>query len=182
MKNNKNRPWTQFYPLNVKDKLVYPNNTMVGYLLEAVARYPEYIAYEYYGTTVTYRAFYEKIRDTAKSLRAQGVRENDTVSICMPNTPEALMMFYAVNMIGAVSSMIHPLSGERGIFDFNCIQKCGIHEGIFSLCVRTQADRERSDQNNQGTAYREAGAGRADAGAGDTAFGAAVTKHSQRHP
>ena len=45
-----------------------------------------------------------------------------------------------------------------------------------------QADRERSDQNNQGTAYREAGAGRADAGAGDTAFGAAVTKHSQRHP
>lgn len=115
MKNNKNRPWTQFYPLNVKDKLVYPNNTMVGYLLEAVARYPEYIAYEYYGTTVTYRAFYEKIRDTAKSLRAQGVCENDTVSICMPNTPEALMMFYAVNMIGAVSSMIHPLSGEKEI-------------------------------------------------------------------
>ena len=64
----------------------------------------------------------------------------------------------------------------------NCIQKCGIHEGIFSLCIWTQADRERSDQNNQGTAYREAGAGRADAGAGDTAFGAAVTKHSQRHP
>ena len=77
---------------------------MVGYFLEAVARYPENIAIEYYGRTYTYRAFYEMIRDTAKSLKSQGVKEGDTIAICMPNTPEAILMFYAANMVGALVS------------------------------------------------------------------------------
>lgn len=33
----------------------------------------------------------------------------------MPNTPEAIIMFYAINMAGAVASMIHPLSSENEI-------------------------------------------------------------------
>ena len=35
----------------------------------------------------------------------------------MPNTPEAVIVFYAVNKIGAISSMIHPLSAEEEIKD-----------------------------------------------------------------
>ena len=91
---------------------------MVGYFLEAVARYPENIAIEYYGRTYTYRAFYEMIRDTAKSLKSQGVKEGDTIAICMPNTPEAILMFYAANMVGALVSLIHPLSAEKEIQNY----------------------------------------------------------------
>ena len=36
----------------------------------------------------------------------------------MPNTPEAIIAFYAINKIGAISNMIHPLSGENEIKDF----------------------------------------------------------------
>lgn len=110
-----NRPWVKFYKEGVSDKLVYSDSTMVGYLLEAVARYPGNIAYEYYGRECTYREFYEAIKVTARSLKAQGVKEGDRVTICMPNTPEAIEMFYATNMVGAVASMIHPLSGEKEI-------------------------------------------------------------------
>lgn len=109
------RPWTKFYKENVNETLSYSESSMVGHLLEAVARYPEYIAYEYFGGTRTYREFYEEIKNAAKSLKAQGVNKDDRVTICMPNTPEAIEMFYAVNMIGAVASMIHPLSGEKEI-------------------------------------------------------------------
>ena len=57
----------------------------------------------------------DNIISCAKSLKTLGVKEGDVVSICMPNTPEAIYMFYAVNMVGAVSNMMHPLSSEKEI-------------------------------------------------------------------
>lgn len=117
-KNNIKTPWLKYYKEGLPAHLNYPKGTMVGYFLEAVARYPENIAIEYYGRTYTYRAFYEMIRDTAKSLKSQGVKEGDTIAICMPNTPEALLMFYAANMVGALVSLIHPLSAEKEIQNY----------------------------------------------------------------
>ena len=60
---------------------------------------------------------------TARALKAIGVQEGEAVTICMPNAPQALVMFYAVNLIGAVSNMIHPLSSEKEI-EF-CLRKSG---------------------------------------------------------
>ena len=116
-KNNIKTPWLKYYK-DVPSHLNYPKGTMVGYFLEAVARFPEDIAIEYYGRTYTYRTFYEMIRDTAKSLKSQGVKEGDTIAICMPNTPEAILMFYAANMVGAIVSLIHPLSAEKEIQNY----------------------------------------------------------------
>ena len=55
-KNNIKTPWLKYYK-DVPSHLNYPKGTMVGYFLEAVARFPEDIAIEYYGRTYTYRAF-----------------------------------------------------------------------------------------------------------------------------
>ncbi len=114
-KSKNDRPWVAFYKPGVNPELKYSEASMVGYLLESVARYPEDIAYEYYGGSVTYRDFYEQIRDAAKSLKTQGVKEGDKVTICMPNTPSAIIMFYAINMVGAIAAMVHPLSAENEI-------------------------------------------------------------------
>ena len=111
-------PYTKYYPEGVKFKVDYHKGTMVGYLLESVARYPDLVAIEYYGRTYKYREFYEMIRNTAKSLRAQGVKEGDKIAICMPNTPQAVMMFYATNMVGGIAVLIHPLSAENEIEDY----------------------------------------------------------------
>ena len=115
LKLNLNRPWIKFYKEGVSPTLEYSNESMVGYLLDSVARFPDYIAYEYYGNSVTYRDFYEQIRECAGCLKAQGIKEGDRVTICMPNTPSAIIMFYAINRVGAVSSMIHPLSAQNEI-------------------------------------------------------------------
>jgi long-chain acyl-CoA synthetase len=114
-KKNEVMPWEKFYPEGVTNDLVYPDTTMVGYLLDSVSRYPERIAIEYYGSTYTYRELYEYIRRAAASLKSQGVMPKDKVSIVMPNTPQALILFYAINMVGAIASIIHPLSGEEEI-------------------------------------------------------------------
>ncbi len=112
---NYDRPWVKFYKPGVKANLNYSSSSMVGYLLDTVARFPEYIAYEYYGNEVTFRDFYEEIRICARSLKAQGIKKDDKVAICMPNTPSAITMFYAANMVGAIATMVHPLSAENEI-------------------------------------------------------------------
>ena len=115
---NKELPWEKFYPEGVSSDMAFPETTMVGYFLDSVSRYPENIAMEFYGSTYTYRELYEIIRKAAASLRSQGVKPEDKVALVMPNTPQALILFYAINMVGAIALMIHPLSAETEIERF----------------------------------------------------------------
>ena len=95
--------------------LDYPDKMMHEMVYETVMKYPHNGALQYYGKTLSYKKFYDKIETCAKALKANGVEEGERVTICMPNTPEAIIMFYAINMAGAVASMIHPLSSENEI-------------------------------------------------------------------
>ena len=106
-------PWYKYYGEN--NKIDYPKLTIYELIEKTAKTYPSYYAYEYYGKKVTYREFIEKIKKTASALMELGVKEGDRVTICMPNTPTAIITFYAVNMIGAVSSMVHPLSSKNEI-------------------------------------------------------------------
>ena len=86
---------------------------MCGRVEEMVRRYPDYIAYEFMGKCTTYAEMWKKINACAKSLKAIGIREGDKVTICMPNAPQTLCMFYAVNMVGAIANMVHPVRRKR---------------------------------------------------------------------
>ena len=112
-KVTKRAPWYKYYGNN--NKINYPNLTIYELIEKTARTYPAYYAYEYYGNKVTYREFIEKIKRTASALTELGVKENDRVTICMPNTPVAIITFYAVNMIGATASMVHPLSSKNEI-------------------------------------------------------------------
>ena len=111
---NENYPWFSFYG-DVPRNIDYPNGSMVDVVIETAFKYPNNIALEYYNNRISYKDLVDRIIDCAKGLKALGVKPSDVVSICMPNTPAALIMFYAVNMVGAVSNMIHPLSSEKEI-------------------------------------------------------------------
>lgn len=106
-------PWYKYYSNN--QKIDYPDLTIYELINKTAEFYPFHYAYEYYGKKVTYRDFIIKIKRTASSLLELGVHEGDRVTICMPNTPVAIITFYAVNMIGATASMIHPLSSKNEI-------------------------------------------------------------------
>ena len=72
-------------------------------------------AITYFGTTRTYTEFYNQIHIAAKAFKSQGIRKGDVVSIISANIPEALISFYALNKIGAVANMLHPLLSENEI-------------------------------------------------------------------
>ncbi|MDD2409597.1 MAG: class I adenylate-forming enzyme family protein [Bacilli bacterium] len=106
-------PWFKYYEkLNIPKNLVYPELTLYEMIEETAAKYPSYYAYEYFGKYCTYQEFIEKIKRCAKSFQKIGVKENDKVTICMPNVPEGIIAIYALNLIGAVANMTHPLSSE----------------------------------------------------------------------
>lgn len=90
-----------------------------GSMYEAVERiaekYPKGIAFNFMGVATTYSKLINEIKRCAKSLKTIGVREGDKVTIAMPNCPQAIYMFYAVNMVGGIANMIHPLSAEKEI-------------------------------------------------------------------
>lgn len=109
-------PWYKYYEeLKISKNLLYPEKTLYQVLESTTLTYPDYEIYEYFGSHCTYRDFLEKVHRCAKAFQKIGVKENDRVTICMPNTPEGVMAVYALNMIGAVANMIHPLSSETEI-------------------------------------------------------------------
>ncbi|NLY71974.1 MAG: long-chain fatty acid--CoA ligase [Clostridiales bacterium] len=107
-------PWLKFYD-NVPAKLDYPDISMYDFVERTAKRYPNIIAYEFLGTEATYTELIEEIHECAKALKTLGINEEERVTICLPNIPQAIIIFYAVNMIGAVANMIHPLSSEKEI-------------------------------------------------------------------
>lgn len=107
------QPWYKYYSRG--GKIEYPKLTIYELIEKTCNTYPNSYALEYYGKKITYRDFLVKIKKTASSLLELGVKEGDRVTICMPNTPSAVVTFYAINMIGATASMIHPLSSENEI-------------------------------------------------------------------
>ncbi len=90
-----------------------------GSMYEKVAgiakKYPGYTAFDFQGRSTSYGEMLANINRCAKALRAIGIRENDKVTIIMPNCPQAIYMFYALNAVGAIANMVHPLSAEKEI-------------------------------------------------------------------
>ena len=115
-------PWVKNLG-GVPAHLEYQQGTMYEAVESVALRYPDYVAYDFMGGKTSYKTFIREINDCARALKAIGVQEGEAVTICMPNAPQALVMFYAVNLIGAVSNMIHPLSSEKEI-EF-CLRKSG---------------------------------------------------------
>ena len=107
-------PWDKYYD---KDKrtIEVPNMSLYEYLRDCSQEHLDMVAINYFNKKMTYRAFLNEINVCAKALKSQGIREGDVVTICMPNTPEAVISFYAVNEIGAIANMVHPLSAEEEI-------------------------------------------------------------------
>lgn len=114
---NVDAPWLEIYPEN-KRNLRYPDMSAYCFLRMNNEKHLNAQSYSYFGNTGNYSKLLKNCENIGKALKAVGVQKGDVVTICMPNTPEGVFAFYATNMVGAISNMIHPLSAENEIKDF----------------------------------------------------------------
>ncbi len=107
-------PWLKYYE-HVPAHLNYPDCSISDMVFRTAEKYPNDTAFDFFGKETSYKAFAARIDQCAKALVSIGIKPGDHVTICMPNTPQAVIMFYGLNRMGAIPNMIHPLSSEGEI-------------------------------------------------------------------
>ena len=112
--SNIKTPWLPSYG-DVPFHLDYPDGSMSDRVFEIAAKYPKYTALAFMGREISYAKLAQTIDATAKAFISIGVKPGDKVTVCLPNVPQAVYCLYALNRIGAIASMIHPLSAEGEI-------------------------------------------------------------------
>ncbi len=108
------KPWLKFYDY-VPESIDYPKKTIYEAVRDSAMANPDKIAYDFLDNTSTYSQFISDIDHCADALYALGLRKGDRVTISLPNCPQALICLYAINKLGAISSMIHPLSPPKEV-------------------------------------------------------------------
>ena len=111
------KPWLKYYSEEAINAPL-PECTIYEYLWENNKDYPDDIAIIYYNRKITYGELFREIDKTASALLALGVKQGEIVTVALPSIPEALYAVYALNKIGAVANMIHPLAGEQELCNY----------------------------------------------------------------
>lgn len=108
------KPWLDLYSEETVNAEI-PQCTIYEFLKKNNSDYPQDIAINYLGREIDYKTLFENIDKTAKAFAAAGVKKGDIVTLALPSIPEALYCVYALNKLGAVANMVHPLAGHTDL-------------------------------------------------------------------
>lgn len=113
-KKDKDKPWLDYYSREERS-IKFTDKSIYNYMVSEVGNDKDFFALNYFENRISYNDLFRNINVCARSLREFGVKQGDIVTICMPNMPEAIYVFYACNKIGAVADIIHPLSSPEQV-------------------------------------------------------------------
>ena len=106
---NQEKPWLQYYPEWTDHSLEYGTTTLPEMYLQNLEKNANKPAATFFGRTLTFAELDRDVRRAAAGLKAFGVREGDRVAIMLPNCPQHIVAFYAVQLLGAVVVEHNPL-------------------------------------------------------------------------
>lgn len=87
----------------------YPKGSMYDFLFETANAHLNNCAIEFEGKKLTYKKLLNQIDNVSASLLAIGIKKGDRVSLISANIPQAVISIYAINKIGAIANLVHPL-------------------------------------------------------------------------
>ncbi len=122
-----------------REHLEYPELTMYQMVRRIAEQYPKEPAYEFYNHKTSYGTFLKKIDRAARAFADMGIGQGDVVTVCMPNIPQALDCFYAINRVGAVANMVHPLSARSEISFYLNLSKSKVILTVDMFCEKVEA-------------------------------------------
>ena len=82
------------------------DTTMFEFFVNANKDHLSDVFIEYLDEKITYNDMINMVYSVARSLKRLGIKKNDYIIACMPNTPEVRALIYASSLIGAT---IHPV-------------------------------------------------------------------------
>ena len=111
------QPWLNHFG-KTPVSLDYPDLSMYAILKENCEQYPDKDALIFFGRKTGRTALNNQIVHMSRKFAEIGLKKGDTVIICLPNIPQAVVSFYALNRLGAIPAPIHPLSATPEIESF----------------------------------------------------------------
>lgn len=119
---SKDMPWLKFFPENSYNDKV---NELTLYQQIKMSNKDnlEETALSYSGEKITFSQMFNNIDKVAGALHSIGVKKGDVVTLCLPNIPEFVYCFYAINKIGAIASLIEPRTNAERIKYYTNITK-----------------------------------------------------------
>ncbi len=83
-------------------------------------KYPQKTAVVFYGGRIKFRKLLELVNRAASGLKNY-VKKDDIVTLCVPNSPSAAIALYALNKLGAIVNLVHPLIKKDSLL--SCMKK-----------------------------------------------------------
>lgn len=107
------KPWLKHYDEGVPHTLTYPDLTVADLLRQSAANFPSHVATVFLGGKLTYAQLKTQVDKFTTALAALGVKQGDRVAVDLPNCPQAVIAWYAIQTLGAFAVMTNPLYVER---------------------------------------------------------------------
>jgi long-chain acyl-CoA synthetase len=107
------KPWLAHYAPGVVAEIPAVTESLPNIIERTVKDFPNAVALDFLGAETRYRELGEQIERAAEGLRKLGVNRGDRVALVLPNCPEHIAAFYAVQRLGAVVVEHNPLYTER---------------------------------------------------------------------
>ncbi len=104
------RIWTRHYDPSFKPSVTYPEKTMYALVRDRAEQNPQRVALSFMGRQTTYGDLLARIDKLAARLAGLGMARGAVATLCLPNMPDGVVALYAVNKLGAIANMVHPLT------------------------------------------------------------------------
>jgi len=111
------KPWLKIYG-DMPEFIDIPDLTMYELLRDMAQKYSDKTALFFMGAKLSFSRLMDMIDQCAAAFTAYGIKPGDCVLQSMPNVPNALIIFYALNKLGVRVAMTHPLYSSTELAEF----------------------------------------------------------------
>lgn len=120
--------WHRSYPDGMPPRVDYTQVRVERLLESSTLTFPDRLAICYFNTEWTYLELFDRVRQAAGGFRQLGIAEGDRVMLVLPNTPEYVVAWFALQTIGAEVLPINPLYSEAELTRLG--EKCQVKAAI----------------------------------------------------
>jgi long-chain acyl-CoA synthetase len=103
------KPWLKYYPEGVPENVDIPDISVPELFDQAADKYSSKTALIFYGRKISYGKLKELTNRFAAALADLGVGRGDTVALCVLNSPQYVIAYFATLKVGAKVTPISPV-------------------------------------------------------------------------
>jgi long-chain acyl-CoA synthetase len=111
--------WHKNYDFNIPTSIRYPNVPVHELVNIAASIFPNKVAFNLYGTELTFWQVREQVLRMANALIKLGIKKGDRVAVHLPNCPQYAIAYYATMAVGAIVVNLNPMYTAQELIAIN---------------------------------------------------------------